>query len=170
MAQLLDAPLVAVSIPNQGSMFGLVMPESYLVAHSEVISKHAISPALFDNKLVLIVDDEAEIRDSLKELLQSWHCKVIAAASCNEAVDALSDGELIPDIVLADYRLRDSETGIDVIRKIQSLYTAQAIPAIIITGDTAPDRIKEANASGYKILHKPVSPDELRSVLADILF
>ena len=81
----------------------------------------------------------------------------------------VNNGNVIPDIILADYRLRDSETGNDVIRKIQSTFTSHTIPAIIITGDTAPDRIKEANASGFKILHKPVSPNELRLLMANIL-
>ena len=170
MAKLLDAPLLMKSIPNKGSMFGLVMPGVSWIEKIEEISRPVARSIFFDDKLVLIVDDEMEIRDSLTELLKSWHCKVIAAASGEEAGQALNHGNVIPDIILADYRLRDSETGNDVIRKIQSIYTAHTIPAIIITGDTAPDRIKEANASGYKILHKPVSPEELRVKLGDILF
>ena len=168
MAQLLNAPLLTVSIPNKGSMFGIVMSEAPASEQTEIVSRQTVNPVLFDGKLVLVVDDEMEIRESLSELLQSWHCKVIASASGEEAVQALNNGKVIPDIILADYRLRDSETGNDVIRKIQSMCTNHTIPAIIITGDTAPDRIKEANASGYKILHKPVSPNELRLLMVDV--
>jgi len=38
-----------------------------------------------------------------------------------------------------------------------------------ITGDTAPDRIQEAERSGHRILHKPVTPDALRLLLVEIL-
>ena len=169
MVQLLDVQLLSASIPNKGSMFALVMPKVSSPHHDEVVTKKGSNPVFFNGKWVLIVDDEMEIRDSLSELLQSWHCDVIAAASSKEAVEALHDSNVTPDVILADYRLRDCETGNDVIDKIQSTYSESRIPAIIITGDTAPDRIKEANASGYKILHKPVSPDELRLILDDVL-
>ena len=43
------------------------------------------------------------------------------------------------------------------------------IPAVLITGDTAPDRLREAAASGYPILHKPVSALMLAAVLADLV-
>ena len=170
MAQLLNAPLLTASVPGKGSMFGLIISRTSSIQEIEVVSNIDVSQTYFDKKLILIVDDEMEIRDSLTELLLSWDCKVIAAASGEEAVQALSNGKVIPDIILADYRLRDSETGNEVIRKIQSMCTNHTIPAIIITGDTAPDRIKEANTSGYKILHKPVSPNELRLLMAGILY
>ena len=168
MAQLLHAPLLSKSVPNQGSMFGLVMSRASSIEQNYELAEKVVTPMFFDNKLILIVDDELEIRDSLAELLQSWHCKVVAASSGEEAKEALSESKAVPDIILADYRLRDSETGNDVIREIQSIYRDYKIPAIIITGDTAPDRIKEANASGYKILHKPVSPNEVRLLLAEV--
>ena len=170
MAELLNAPLVTASIHGKGSKFGLVMPISYLMRHSEASSVCPSIPVFFDGKLVLIVDDEMQVRDGLSELLQSWHCYVIAVASGKEALEMLSNNNVMPDVILADYRLRDNETGNDVIRKIQSMVTGHTVPAIIITGDTAPDRIKEANASGYKILHKPVLPDDLRLMMSDILF
>lgn len=169
MALLLNAPLLTSSVLNKGSMFGVILPRASSAKKIEAFTKLEITPTSFDNKLILVVDDEMEIRDSLTELLEGWNCKVVAAASSKEAVDMLNNSNVMPDIILADYRLRDSETGNDVIQKVQSLYSDNIIPAIIITGDTAPDRIKEANASGYKILHKPVSPNELQSLLAKVL-
>ncbi len=170
MAGLLNAPLLTNSVPGKGSRFALLLPEAFSVGQGEVVLNDVTRPMFFDGKSILVVDDEMEIRDSLTQLLESWHCQVIAAGSSQEAESVLNDSRLLPDIILADYRLRDSETGNDVIRKIQSMYPDHTIPAIIITGDTAPDRIKEANASGFTILHKPVLPKELRALLAKILF
>ncbi|MDH5571185.1 MAG: hybrid sensor histidine kinase/response regulator [Gammaproteobacteria bacterium] len=169
MAHLLEMPLSIRSIPGNGSMFGLVMSVSSWKPERKVSEERKSEIMFFDDKLVLIIDDEMEVRDSLTELLQSWHCEVISASSCKEALSALNNSDLIPDIILADYRLRDNEKGNDVIRKVQATYPAQEIPAIIITGDTAPDRIKEANESGHMILHKPVSPNGLRVILGDVL-
>ena len=43
----------------------------------------------------------------------------------------------------------------------------RAIPAILITGDTAPDRLQEAARLGLTVLHKPVSPEALAAAMAD---
>lgn len=73
-----------------------------------------------------------------------------------------------PNAIVADYRLRDGRTGTDAIRHIRDLFHSP-IPSIIITGDTAPERMREAEASGLSILHKPVQPPQLCSLLATTL-
>ncbi|MCK4675521.1 MAG: response regulator, partial [Gammaproteobacteria bacterium] len=167
MAKLINMPLWTKSVQGVGSSFGLIMPcyknTSPQVQHTET----ATSKDVFDGVRVLVVDDEEAVRESLTELLRSWHCEVIATASGAEAVQMIENVSVRPDIILADYRLRDNETGIDVVQRINSLYSGSEIPGIIITGDTAPDRIKEVEASGYKILNKPVSPVVLRALLAE---
>ena len=72
-------------------------------------------------------------------------------------------------MILADYRLQNYETGVDVIHAIYNYYQDSNIPAIIITGDTAPNRIKEAKESGFQLLHKPVSGGKLRALLNSVL-
>ena len=168
MAKLIDAPILATSTPDKGSIFGLYLPRVDAAIQEQVSQAAWRNQHFLDNKLILIVDDEAEIRDSLSALLTGWHCKVITSASGAEALAKLHEN--IPDIILADYRLREEERGTDVIRRIQDKFPDTAIPAIIITGDTSPDRIKEAEASGYKIIHKPVSPDKLRGLISYALF
>ena len=117
---------------------------------------------------VVVIDDEAAIRDGLEILLGSWGCHVLTAASGAEAVRQLGQAERFPDLILSDYRLRDGETGTDAIRRIiDSL--GRPVPAVLITGDTAPDRLREAQASGYRLLHKPVAPEKLRAILIEAL-
>ena len=60
--------------------------------------------------------------------------------------------------------MRENETGIAVIDRLRTHY-ASAIPAALISGDTAPERLREAKDSGYVLLHKPVSPAKLRAML-----
>jgi hypothetical protein len=45
----------------------------------------------------------------------------------------------------------------------------QGLPALLITGDTAPDRLREALSSNIPLLHKPVSPDQLHLGLMAVL-
>ncbi len=167
MAKLLNISLLVKSNPNKGSMFGLLIPGDFISNPINMTNQTLFEPLFFDQKCVLVVDDEKEIRDSLAGLLRSWHCKVLTASSGKEAIKILSKNSK-PDIILADYRLRNNETGNDVINKVKILFSDHKISSVIITGDTAPDRIQEANTSGYKTLHKPVSPNELRLLLGRI--
>jgi len=56
-------------------------------------------------------------------------------------------------------------TGVDIIHAIYDYYEDRTIPAAIITGDTAPERIKDIEKSGFKIMHKPVAGGKLRALL-----
>ncbi|MDH5426335.1 MAG: hybrid sensor histidine kinase/response regulator, partial [Gammaproteobacteria bacterium] len=63
--------------------------------------------------------------------------------------------------------LRKNKTGIDAIAAINNLFAID-IPALIITGDTASDRLKEVQGSGYQLLHKPLHPSKLRVFLQNL--
>jgi CheY-like chemotaxis protein len=60
--------------------------------------------------------------------------------------------------------LADGTTGIEVIESLREKLGAE-IPAFLISGDTAPERLREASAGGYHLLHKPVSPMALRTTM-----
>ena len=74
----------------------------------------------------------------------------------------------LPDLIVSDYRLRGEENGIQVVEMLRSEFNAD-IPALLVTGDTAPDRLQDAEASGLPILHKPVNPARLRTLIANLL-
>jgi CheY-like chemotaxis protein len=72
-----------------------------------------------------------------------------------------------PDLIISDYRLGGDEDGVAVIEQLRSEFNSD-IPAIIVTGDTAPDRIRDATASDCMLMHKPVSNSRLRSAIASL--
>jgi CheY-like chemotaxis protein len=72
-----------------------------------------------------------------------------------------------PEFAIGDFRLRAGETGIAVLDWLRDHFDA-SLPGIIITGDTAADRLQEVTSSGYRVLHKPVSPAKLRALLRNI--
>jgi len=82
--------------------------------------------------------------------------------------ERLTDRPETPRLIICDYRLRDNETGSTVIERLRNEYNT-SIPGMLITGDTAPDRIKEAQASGYLLLHKPVSNAVLRAAIVRLM-
>jgi CheY-like chemotaxis protein len=88
--------------------------------------------------------------------------------SGDEALARLSTSPVRPDLLICDYRLRDSENGIEVIDRLRCEYN-DTIAAILVTGDTAPDRLAEAQASGLLLLHKPVSNGKLRAAIVNLI-
>jgi CheY-like chemotaxis protein len=90
-----------------------------------------------------------------------------AAESIEEALVLAS--QHAPDVVISDYRLRDQRTGLEAIAALRSVL-GQSLPALLITGDTAPDRLREAISSNIPLLHKPVAPDQLHLGLVTCCF
>jgi CheY-like chemotaxis protein len=87
---------------------------------------------------------------------------VVTASSGDAAIATL--GSETPDVLVSDFRLADGETGMQVIDRLRSAFSAP-IPAFLISGDTDPARLREARAKGYQLLHKPVDPMALRAML-----
>src|SRR5262249_17451787 len=119
-------------------------------------------------KSVVVIDDDALVLDGMRGVLKGWGCDVVIASSDEAALAALSKAERPPDIIISDYRLNGGKTGFDVIDRIRCAFGVP-IPAFLISGDTAPERLREARASGYYLLHKPVLPITLRAVVSQLL-
>ena len=113
---------------------------------------------------MLVLDDDNAVLEGMKGLLIRWGCQVITASSPAEAIDKLADTKQRLELLIIDYRLPENVSGIDVARNLQNRLGYPAA-VLIITGDTGPERLREADASGYPLLHKPVQPAKLRSTL-----
>ena len=101
----------------------------------------------------------------MSNLLRRLGCEVATAANLAEA--QAQSARFAPRIVLADYRLGDDGNGIDVVARLRA--NRPQLLALLISGDTAPDRLREASASGLHLLHKPVSLDQLKRALATLV-
>jgi CheY-like chemotaxis protein len=112
----------------------------------------------------MVVEDEGDVLDVMVQLLTLQGHRVYAGRSAAEVqqihAEAMVAGDARVDLIIADYRLGDSTTGLDAIEALCT-YIGRPVPAVIVTGDTSPSRIKEATASGHRILHKPVTGEEL---------
>jgi len=164
LTDLLGCRLAVRSVVGSGSCFEVEVP---LTERETAEQDDEAGSGALATGLVVVVDDEVSIRDGMTTLLASWGHQVVAAGSGNEAMQLLATDPRRPDVIICDYRLRSGENGIDVIERLQAEYN-DAIPALLITGDTAPDRLAEAHASGMLLLHKPVSNSKLRAALANL--
>jgi PAS domain S-box-containing protein len=117
---------------------------------------------------IVVIDDEPDVLDSTRLLLESWGHTVLSGASADEVVSRLAELGREPDLILADYRLRNGDTGGQAVARVESRLEGR-VPAIILTGDTAPERLQQAKALGYGLLHKPVQPDALRATIDEAI-
>jgi CheY-like chemotaxis protein len=149
-------------------VFAVEVPRAAEIRESAAARAPSSIDEPLHDALVLVVDDDALVREALAGLMQQWGCKVVAEASDDEALATLSRQNRGPDAVLCDFRLPAGETGCDVIRRLRERF-GPALPAALITGDTAPETLREAKESGIPLLHKPVQPARLRALLEHLV-
>ena len=169
LARLLELELTVES-SSEGTSFELLVPlgdERAVATPSPESAQPRFDGVHFDGLTVLVIDDDRDVRDGMHLLLEQRSCRVMAAESAREARAAIVAEEAIPDIVVADYRLRDGQTGDDAIAEVREEVN-EDVPALIVTGDTSPDRLREASASGFRLLNKPVVPEELFDAIGEL--
>jgi two-component system, sensor histidine kinase len=169
LSRLLDHPVELRSTVGKGSMFAITVPlgarENYVP-----IESNPDTAGVFDlaGALVLVIDDEGAVQEGMAALLRKWQCEVLTAGSGKEMLQQLVSAQRLPDLIVSDYRLRGGENGIEVVELLRNEFNVD-IPALLVTGDTAPDRLRDAEASGLPILHKPLNPARLRTLIANLL-
>ena len=145
---------------GSGTCFFITLPGSPDAVSTQETAGSDISLA---GLKILAVDDEPDVALGTKTLLEELGCHVIIVQSTSQATEAVALEK--PDLVLVDFRLRNNDTGLATVRAIRERYPDT--PAIMISGDTAPDRIREASEAGLELLHKPVVVDDLKRAIAN---
>ncbi|NDZ12957.1 hybrid sensor histidine kinase/response regulator [Variovorax sp. WS11] len=165
-ADLLKIEIGLDSEPGRGTTFALhIAPAAPMdESHPEVATALARS---FDGTrlAVLLVDDEAEVLSAMCTYLHQLGWSVKGVASGAKAEQALAEG-FEPDVMVVDYRLRE-ETGLDVIERVR--WRRPLLPAVIVTGETAPSRFREFSTVAARILHKPLDGDRLARTLQEVV-
>ena len=114
---------------------------------------------------VLVVDDEKQVRELLKEFLAEKGYEVILASNGKEAVE-LTEKEQ-PDVILLDLKMPEMD-GIEACRRLREQPKTQFIPIIVITG-YADNKIVAVEAGADDFVHKPVNLTELGFRVKSIL-
>jgi CheY-like chemotaxis protein/anti-sigma regulatory factor (Ser/Thr protein kinase) len=170
LAKLMHFPLYLRSAPGRGSSFAIKVP--HVLDRAELLSQDNVAHPDLRQKLeefsglrVLVVDDDELVRKGTGGLLASWGCQVQMAGSLAEVQLTCDENHF--ELVVCDYRLPDG-SGLDLAERIKLECTNQ--PAfILISGDTSPEILKLVVSKGHHLLHKPVRPAKLRSMLSFVL-
>jgi len=167
LGRLLGHRVELRSRPGHGSTFSIDVPcgDARLIQPPTAAGVPGQIPA---DALVLLVDDESAILRGMAELFDNWNIDLVTAHSAAEAVQWLDSIGRVPDVIVSDYRLPDDTDGIEVIARLRQKFD-RAIPAILVTGDTAPDTILRIGRAGFPLLHKPLRPAKLRALLTHLI-
>lgn len=163
LATAMGHSLTLSSRPGRGSVFRILVPRAFDTASAVDRGLEAPVNDRLTGAHIVIVDDDAIVRDAMVALLTAWGCVCRTFEGPDEALSHLP-AESVPDILICDYRLRDGRTGAETIAMLRR-HWGRAVPAMLVTGDTAPLRMREALESGVPLVHKPVRPELLRETL-----
>ena len=165
LSALLDVQVRMSSAHGQGTEVTLRMPlalEASKPKHTSLADGPAPhSPQGLQGLRVLVVDDDPQVRQSMELLLNEVGCHVHLASGTPQACDVARSQPL--DVLLSDLRLQAGDDGLQVLQAVRSIQPG--LRAALITGDTGPDRLRQAQSAGVPLLHKPVTLDTLRGVL-----
>ncbi len=172
IARLLRLDIALRSLPKRGSVFAVSVPrqvaqiaETQLSESSDISTEDARQENEFDNLNVLVIDDNPLVRKSTQGIIESWGCQVSMAASLKEVKEIHARGDF--DLVICDYRLPDGD-GIQIADWVKDDFRHQPL-FILISGDTSPEVLQMVNERGIQLLHKPVRPAKLRSLIQYLL-
>jgi len=169
LSRLLGHPLQVRSRLHRGSHFRLVLPA---VTASGVVPL-AVCPgaALPLPQRVLLIDDEAAIRQAVTGLLQAHGVAIdaVAGEAEAEAVLAQASQEGLPvEVLLCDVRLADGADGLAAAQRLRAR-SGSGLQVLLITGETAPQRQQQMLDAGLQVLLKPVAADRLLQALASLV-
>lgn len=172
LSVLLQAPIDVQSRSGRGSVFAVTVDrlEGEAPAETPPMGCHAEggpSGVPLDGMRILVVDDDSMVLSGLLLTLESWGCAFVSASNMREVFAAVDGLEGPPDAILTDLRLPGKVSGFDVIDRVRKLFKAD-IPAVVLTGETAPESLLEGQRRGCAFLHKPLHPGDLRRVLEEV--
>lgn len=165
---LLNHPIDLASTVGRGSRFAILVPmaDECDTSTEPVDSPHPVAFAV-EGKVVLVIADAPIVQEGTGGLLGRWGYTVLTTGSDEAALIRLAERQQRPDLIISDYHLASGKTGIRAIEQINAAF-GLTIPAVLISGDTAPEPAREAKDSGYILLHKPVDPMRLRAVMHEL--
>ena len=165
ISRILGHTIHVHSEPGKGSIFSILVPYGELQTASPSADKlaHDTLEDTMSNNSILVIDNDLNICAGMKTLLTSWGCQVKTATG----IDDLNQSDYknqCPDLVIADYHLDNGGTGIKAVETLRE-WTGLPFPTLMITANHTQELKQQVRECGYHLLHKPIKPHKLKSML-----
>jgi PAS domain S-box-containing protein len=156
---------LTVDCPEEGgAVFAIALPVGDVAAPDAKAGPP--SKANASQRSILIVDDEAEIREALAEILTGAQHRVVTVSSGREALERMAAEHY--DVILTDIRMPDID-GRALYQEIEQRWPGQGGRVIFVTGDTLASALHEfVCESGRPVIEKPFLPGEVRRIVAEL--
>jgi len=165
LCHLLGYHITVDSRPGRGTVFRFEVPLGEAPSAEPAPRKPAAAGRLdLAGRLIVVVDDEEPIVRGMQLLLEGWGARVIGSETGQDVMPRVEEAGQLPDLIIADYRLGGGVVGTEVIEQLRQDLDPE-IPALLISGSTAPERVEEADLHHYNFLLKPVQPETLRQAI-----
>jgi signal transduction histidine kinase len=164
IGRVIKHPVTLKSEVGRGSVFRVEVPVVAALPASTVTPEAPRAPATVLSGLrVIVIDNEPAILEGMRLLLSGWGCEVWTASDLDTAHAALRTHKTLPEVIIADYHLDDTD-GLELIKALR-WKTQAATPAVLVTADRTP-AVRDAAASmNIHVLNKPLKPAALRALL-----
>ena len=164
IAALLSLDLHVISEPGKGSMFAVDVPLGEAGKIAEARFPAALSDTLHKRVLV-VIDDSADVLNSMKANIDRWGCRTIFATDATQALVELISSDLEPDIIISDYHLADGENGFTAINQIRQEFSKN-IFSVLMTSDPDPGIAELSRRQGHAYITKPLNMAKLRALIS----
>ena len=191
LAALLGGSISVSSVPGQGSVFTLVLPQNYVEPGEVAIEPMRASPSLsapsvavpqakplvaeidiprfdddrakapFTTRCILVVEDEPNFAHILYDLAHELGYQCLVAHGADEGYDLAR--QFVPDAILLDMRLPD-HSGLTVLQRLKEHAETRHIPVHVISVEDRVEAAMHMGAIGYAL--KPTTREELKDVFA----
>jgi PAS domain S-box-containing protein len=163
ISRLLAHELDARSTVNRGSMFSISVPRAAsIIEHHRPSQRTAPPSGSLAGLRVLCVDNDQEIVDGMRALLERWQVEALTATTVDEALEKVAAA---PAVMLVDYHLHDRLDGLDTLDALREACPGP-IAGALLTADGRDELKQLSRERGYRVLTKPVKPASLRAFLA----
>lgn len=162
--RLLKHPLHLVSAEGRGACFYIEAPRAGQRRSLPLEDRDtgAIAP-IAGGQLVLLIENDADLRHALEITLENGGFDVFACASPAEAEALLDEVDIVPDAIVVDFRLGEGRFGTDAVRDLRIRFGP--IPACVISADRSPELSASCASLGAELIHKPIEPEALFAFL-----
>jgi PAS domain S-box-containing protein len=160
--------IAVYSEPGKGTTFRLYLRPAHQAALEPIIEAPPIQPAIgASGKTVLVVEDNAPLREVAVKQLQSVGLSVLEAENAKQALERLDHADSV-DLVFSDVVLPGGMDGIELAREVMRRHP---ISKVLLTSGFPGRRLTDADGfgGGVRLLSKPYRKDELIRLVREVL-
>jgi signal transduction histidine kinase/methyl-accepting chemotaxis protein len=166
IAKLLNHEVRVHSWTGRGSVFSIEVPVGDASMLHEAIALAPVAEGGLDGRRVWCIDDDRDVREATRTVLERWGCQVTLCASGQECLRTARCTDA-PDLLILDYRLEDC-VGPDLLAELESIWS-RTVPVVVVSGEHATQLEKALRNAPWPVLAKPIRPAELRTEMLAIL-